>query len=137
MLKISKPSANRLDIELAGSLDADIMATALDQLIEQSEGISNGVMLYKITGFELPTLGALAAEFQRMPKLLGLIGKFDRCAVLCDTAWIRTAAEIEGAVIPTLAIKSFELSDVKAAEAWLNRGVAQEADDDEQENFPV
>lgn len=139
MLKVSKPSSNRLDIELIGSLDADSMASALDELIEKSEGISNGMMLYKISGFEIPTLGALAVEFQRMPKLLTLIGKFDRCAVLCDTAWIRSAAEIEGAVIPTLSIKSFELASVQAAEAWLRRGHDDEAqdDDDEEENFPV
>ena len=139
MLKVSKPAANRLDVELIGSLDADSMASALDELIEKSEGISNGVLLYKISGFEVPTLGALAVEFQRMPKLLALVGKFDKCAVLCDTAWIRTAAEIEGAVIPTLTIKSFELFNIEAAEAWLQRGRDSDAqdDEDEDENFPV
>ena len=30
MLKVSKPASDRLDIELTGSLDADAMATALD-----------------------------------------------------------------------------------------------------------
>jgi len=139
MLKVSKPASDRLDIELSGSLDADAMATALDELLEKSEGIANGVMLYKISGFEIPTLGALAVEFQRMPKLLSLVGKFDKCAVLCDTPWIRTAAEIEGAVIPTLSIKSFELSNIQAAEAWLQRGREGETqdDDDDDENFPV
>jgi len=139
MLKISKPSANRLDIDLSGALDADTMATALDQLIAQSEGIENGVMLYRISGFEIPTLGALAVEFQRMPKLLSLISRFDRCAVLCDTAWIRTAAEIEGAVIPSLSIKGFALADVAAAEAWLAQTAQQqtEEEEDDDENFPV
>ena len=135
MLNVSKPSANRLDIELSGALDKEAMRSALDHLIEKSEGITNGRMLYKILDFEMPTLGAMAVEFQKMPKLFSLIGKFDKCAVLSDTAWIRTAAEIEGAVIPSLEIKSFPLSDKKAAENWLeDRGTGES---EEEENFPV
>ena len=137
MLNVSKPSANRLDIELSGVLDADEMARALDLLIEKSEGVTQGVMLYTISDFEMPTLGAMAVEFQRMPKLFNLVRKFDKCAVLCDTAWIRTAAQIEGAVIPSLAIKSFALADKTAAEAWLAAGLEEETDAEEDENFPV
>ena len=135
MLNVSKPSANRLDIELSGALDTEAMRSALDHLIEKSEGITNGRMLYKILDFEMPTLGAMALEFQKMPKLFSLIGRFDKCAVLSDTAWIRTAAEIEGAVIASLEIKSFPLSGKKAAEDWLDDRVEDESD--EEENFPV
>ncbi len=137
MLNVTKQSANRLDIELSGALDAEAMQAALDHLIEKSEGISHGKMLYRISDFEMPTLGAMAVEFYRMPKLLGLISKFDKCAVISDTAWIRTAAEIEGAVIPSLAIKSFELSESNAAEAWLGGGGEEDSGEDEEENFPV
>jgi len=111
MLSVSKPSANRVDIELTGALDAEAMRSALDQLIEKSEGITQGKMLYKIFDFEMPTLGAMAVELYRMPKLFRLISKFDKCAVLSDTAWIRSAAEIEGAVFRSLEIRSFALTD--------------------------
>ncbi len=137
MLNVSKPSANRVDIELSGALDAEAMRSALDHLIEKSEGITHGKMLYKIADFEMPTLGAMAVELQRMPKLFSLISKFERCAVLTDTAWIRTAAEIEGAVIPSLEIKSFALADIVAAEAWLDGGVEDGGADEDSENFPV
>ena len=137
MLKVSKPSSNRVDIELSGSLNADTMNAALDKLIEQSEGIIHGSMLYTIEDFEMPTMGALAVEFQHMPKLFGLIGKFEKCAVLSDTAWIRTAAEIEGALIPSLVIKSFPLSARKIAENWLDGTSDQNGDDEDEENFPV
>jgi hypothetical protein len=122
MLKITKPSANRVDIELSGTLDAETMRVALDDLIAKSEGIAKGRMLYTVTDFSLPTLGALGVELQRLPKLFALLGKFERCAVLSDAAWLRTAAEIEGAVIPGIAIKSFELDEAAAAEAWLAAG---------------
>jgi hypothetical protein len=133
MLNVSKISANRLDIELSGALDADAMRSALDNLVEKSEGVTEGKMLYRISDFEMPTLGAMAVELYQMPKLLGLIGKFEKCAVISDVAWIRTAAEIEGAVFRSLEIKSFALADTEAAEAWLDGRVR----DDDDENFPV
>ena len=86
MLNVSKPKANRLNVALYGALDSDEMRTALDAFSQESDGISNGRILYTISDFEMPTLGAMAVDLYRMPKLLGLIGKFDKCAVLCDTA---------------------------------------------------
>ncbi len=122
MLTISKPSPDRVDIELSGTLDAEGMRTALEDLIAKSEDVANGKMLYKIPEFAMPTLGALGVELQFLPKLFGLLGKFDRCAVLSDASWIRTAAEIEGALFPGITIKSFELDQGEAAEAWLREG---------------
>ncbi len=121
MFRIIKQSVDRVDIELSGKLDADGMTRALDELIEQSEGVSNGRMLYRISEFSLPTLGAIGVEMARLPKLFGLLAKFDRCAVLSDSGWLRTAAMVEGALFPGIDIKSFELHDVDAAEAWLNQ----------------
>lgn len=119
MLKVSKPSPNRVDIALSGALDADMMATGLDDLIAKSEGVSEGRMLYTITELQMPTLGSLGVEFTRLPKLFKLLGRFDKCAVLTDTGWLRKAAEIEGALFPGLDIRAFGLDDREAAEAWL------------------
>ncbi len=119
MLNVIAVAPNRIDLELSGSLDADAMRKGLDDLIELSEGMKNGLMLYTITDFSMPSAGALGVEFGRLGKLFALVGKFDRCAVLCDQAWLRSAAEIEGALIPGLKIKAFELDQRDAAEAWL------------------
>lgn len=136
MLTISKPSADRLNLEFSGSLNADQMREALEQLIAQSEDTIHGKMLYTIGDFELPTMGAIAVELQLMPKLFSLMGKFDKCAVLSDASWIRTAAEIEGAVIPMLEVKSFPMSSAAEAEDWLEGKMADQSND-EDENFPV
>jgi len=119
MLKITKRSANRVDIDLSGSLDADAMRDGLDKLIAASEDVKNGRMYYRITDFSLPTLGAIGVEMTRLPKLFGLLGKFDKCAVLTDSDWLRKAAEFEGALFPGLDIRSFELDEQDEAEAWL------------------
>ena len=129
MLTISRPRADRLDITLSGSLDSDQMRTGLDQLTKEAASITHGKMLYTISDFEMPTLGAMAVEFYKMPQMLGLIGKFDKCAVISDTAWIRKAAEIEGMVFRTLAIKSFSAAEIKAAEIWLDTDVSADGFD--------
>lgn len=121
MLKITKPAPNRVDIELQGQIDSDGMRVALDDLIEKSSDVTHGRMLYRITDFSMPTLGAIGVEFSRLPKLFGLLGKFDKCAVLSDSGWIRKAAEVEGALFPGIVMKSFELDDGEAAEAWLSQ----------------
>ncbi len=122
MLKITKPSANRVDIELSGKIDSEEMARGLDDLLEKSQDVNSGIMLYRIVSFAFPDMGAIAVEMARLPKLFGLLGRFDRCAVLSDAAWIRTAAEIEGALFPGIDIKAFDLDDDAAAEAWLKTG---------------
>ncbi|AXI48990.1 hypothetical protein C1J03_19280 [Sulfitobacter sp. SK012] len=137
MLNVTKVSADRINIELSGAIDADEMSTVLDHLLRKSEGVSNGKMLYTISDFAMPTLSALVVELYRMPELLGLLGKFKKCAVLCDTAWVRTAAEFEGAVFRSLDIKSFTLSDTEAAETWLNGRQESAEQEEEEENFPV
>lgn len=133
MMTVTKPTANRIDIVLSGALDKQQMGQALDDLIAQSEGVTEGKMLYTILDFEMPTLGAIAAEIARMPSLMSLLTRFERCAVLSNSAWLRNAAEVEGALLPRLAIKSFTRDDLAAAEAWLD----DETDDDAAENVPV
>ena len=122
MLKITKPAIDRVDIELDGELDADMMRDALDDLIAKSEGVENGRMLYRITEFSMPTLGAIGVELSRLPGLFSLLGKFDRCAVLSDAAWIRNVAVVEGALIPGLEIKAYDLDETDAAKVWLSKG---------------
>lgn len=122
MLTATKVGPNRLDLSLSGAIDADVMRAALSELLESSKGMVAGRMLYTIESFEMPTLGAIGVELSMMPQLFGLVGRFSKCAVLCDTAWIRTVGEWEGRLMPGLEIKAFPLADREAAEAWLEGG---------------
>lgn len=119
MLTITKKSTNRVDIDLSGALDAEAMEHGLQELIADAASVHNGRMLYTIADFEWPTWGALSVELQLLPKLIGLISKFDRCAVVAEAQWMRTAAEIEGALFPGLEIKAFTPAEREEAEAWL------------------
>lgn len=119
MLKITRKSNNRVDIDLEGVIDADAMRNGLDDLFAASDGVTQGQMLYRITNFSLPTMAAIGVEMARLPQLFGLLGKYDRCAVLSDSGWLRKAASAEGALFPGLDIRSFELGEEDMAEEWL------------------
>ncbi len=119
MFKVNTNGPNRIDIEISGKLDSEAMKVALNELTAKSEDIEHGQLLYRIDNFEIPTLGALAVELSRIPELFRLIGRFDRVAVLSSKKWIQNASEIEGALIPGLEIRAFDINDESEAETWL------------------
>lgn len=121
MFAVNRVGPDRVDIEFSGRLDAEEMKAALDEFFDKTHDIEHGRMLYRIGDFDLPTLGAIGVELSRIPKMFGLIRRFDRVVVLADQAWVRTASEIEGALIPGLVIKSFERGREAEAEAWLTQ----------------
>ena len=84
MFKVTPNGKNRIDIELSGKLDSDEMRTALDDLVDKSDNIENGIMLYDVIDFHMPSLSAIAIEFSRLPEMFGLIRKFSKAAVLSD-----------------------------------------------------
>lgn len=120
MLTVEKTGPNRIDLTLDGKLDDAEMMAGLEALIAGLVDVDNGVMMYRIRNFTMPSLGVLTAEIMSLPSIWRMLERIDRCAVISDVGWIRMAAEFEGAVIPGLAIKSFKPDDEAAAEAWLS-----------------
>lgn len=119
MFHVTRIGDNRIDVDFSGKLDSNEMRFALDELMRKSEGIVHGQMLYRIGDFDMPTLGAVGVELSRIPQLFRFIRRFDRCAVVAGKEWIRRASEIEGAMIPGLKIKAFDLHEVEQAHQWL------------------
>jgi hypothetical protein len=120
MFRVIQKGANRLDIEISGKLNAEEMRIALDELVSKSEAIKNGIMLYDIIDFHLPSLDAIAIEFSRLPSMFGFLTKFDRAAVLTDKIWLKKVSEFEGALFPGLEIKAFSRDQRLEAETWLS-----------------
>ena len=120
MFNVIPNGINRLDIELSGKLNTEEMKIALDELVSKSKDIENGKMLYDVIDFHLPSLGAIAVEFSRLPAMFGLMKKFDRAAILTDKAWLKKVSEFEGALYPGLEIKAFDRDQKEEAENWLS-----------------
>ena len=119
MFKVERSSDDRLDVEMSGKLDTEDMIKALDELIEKSEGIQNGKMLYDVVDYHLPSLAAIGIELSRIPEMFGFIKKFSRAAVLADRTWLKTVSEIEGKLIPGLEIRAFGRDEKSEAVKWL------------------
>jgi|SRR5688500_14402625 len=119
MISITRPQPDRLDVTFAGKLDADAMRTALDQLVEQSQDIENGRMLYSIGDFDFPSFGAVAVEISRIGQMLRVFRRFRRVAVVADAAWVRGISQFEGALFPGMEVKAFPEARRGDAEAWL------------------
>ena len=120
MFKVIQIGMNRLDIEMSGKLNAEEMKIALDELVAKSKNIENGVMLYDVVDFHLPSLDAIAIEFSRLPSMFGLLKKFKRAALLTDKTWKKKVSELEGALIPGREIKAFSRDQKEEARAWLS-----------------
>lgn len=112
-------TGNRLDFDLHGKLDRAQMQIVLDDFEAKCAGIEHGIMRYRVTGYQLPSIAAIAVELSRLPLLIRLFRQFDRAAILIDESWIRRFAEWEGKLIPDLEIKAFPLDQEEAAERWL------------------
>lgn len=119
MFKVTKTGTDRLDIELSGKLNSEEMQVALDELEAKSKDMENGIMLYDVVDFHLPSFGAIVIEFSRLPAMFSMIRRFKRAAVLSDKNWIQKVSEFEGLLIPGLEIKAFNRDRKEEAEAWL------------------
>ena len=71
MFSVTQKGPNRVDMVLDGNVDSDAMKVALDELAEKTKDIKNGRMLYRVKDFQLPTMGAIAIEFSRLPSMFG------------------------------------------------------------------
>lgn len=120
MFQVVRTAEVRLDIELSGKIDKAEMKRLLDELMAKSDDITQGVLLMRIDKFDFPSLGAIGVELSSMPSLFRFIRRFDRVAVMVDKAWVRKISEIEGALIPGLELKAFDLTEGAEAEGWLH-----------------
>jgi hypothetical protein len=119
MLTVNVKEANIISIEINGDIDAETMESGLNRLLELCDDLEQVRLLYRITQFKMPSLAALGVKFKILPKLFKLLGKIDHAAVLTDEGWIAKAAEIEGAIIPGLEIRSFSMEEEEAAMSYL------------------
>ena len=73
MIKITKTAANRIDMEFdASSIDEETMRAAIEELIEKSDGIEHGQLLYRLHRFPWPSLSAMAVKLEHLPELFKL-----------------------------------------------------------------
>lgn len=107
---------------VAFEIDGTVTAPDMDDLYNAVERATDGkgpVHIYgEIHGVGGLTLDAVGTSFKRGAGLFARIGRVKRYAVVSDAGWIRTLAELEGAVIPGLEVRVYRTAEREDALAW-------------------
>ena len=107
---------------LAFEIDGTVTAPDMDDLYNAVERVTEGTgpvhVCGEIHGIGGLTLDAIGASLKRGVGLLGRIGRVKRYAVVSDVGWIRTVAELEGAVIPGMSVRVWPTAQRDDALAW-------------------
>lgn len=119
MFNVTSEHDNILTIDVSGKVDADEMSQGLAALMQAAEGIEHGGMLMRLADIEMPTLGAIRVEMAQFGRLIGLIRRFDKIALLANQGWVQQVAMAEVALIPGLSIRTFEPGEQAEAIAYL------------------
>ena len=120
MLTVELKASNRIELTASGRIEGPQMESALDQLIALTEPLQHVTYLADMTDITMPAGAAIRAEIARLPKLMGLLRKIDKAAVVANQSWLRTAAQVEGKLIPGLEIRAFDAHEHDRARAWLS-----------------
>ncbi|WP_372864964.1 STAS/SEC14 domain-containing protein [Spongiibacter sp.] len=126
MITVTAVNKHRVDMTMESSLSKQDMQQALDDLFKLTAELEHGTMLYTISDFHWPSLGAVGVELAHLPTLIKTLKKFDRVAVLSDRPWLRRISEFEGHLIPGVEIRGFEADKQAEATAWLEQGDMQQ-----------
>ena len=119
MFDITPDTKGFVHLTISGRIEPQEMQAGLEAFLACLEDGKKTHFLYTITDFEFPPMTSIGVEFSYIPLLLQSLSKIGKVAVVADQAWLRTAAEVEGKLIPGLTIQSYEPDQAQAAETWL------------------
>ena len=107
---------------LSFEIDGTVTAPDMDDLYNAVEKVTEGKgpvhICGEIHGVGGLTLDAIGASFKRGAGLIGRIARVKRYAVVSDIGWIKTVAELEGAVIPGMTVRVWPTAHREEALAW-------------------
>lgn len=119
MFDITEDPKGFMHLTISGPISSEEMRDGLEAFLGCLKDGEKTDFLYTISDFEMPSLKAIGVEFTYIPMLMASLRKIGRVALVADQAWLRTAAEVEGKLIPGLTIESFKPAERRQAEAWL------------------
>ncbi|WP_420550659.1 STAS/SEC14 domain-containing protein [Litorivicinus lipolyticus] len=114
-----KRNGKRVELVVEGPINLAAMQDFIPRALIATEGLKHGSMLMHLRDGAWPTIAAMGLELVELPKMIRLIRRFDRIAVMTDRDWIGELAEFEGLLIPGLKIEAFDLDELAEASAWL------------------
>lgn len=121
MLSITTLSPAALEMVVDGPMSRADVASAFDQLEAVLDKTETLDLLVDVRGKPDLHLGLIIEELKRLPLVIRMIRAIGRVALIADAGWVRTAAKIEGAVIPGVHYETYERDEAAHARRWLMR----------------
>lgn len=123
MLEFIASPADVLALKISGSIkgaDLDPIMDRLDAVMAANDKVHIFVETQGIAGLEL---ASLPHYFSRALPLFGKLRSFGRVAVVADQAWVRVGTQIESAMLPFIAYRTYEPDERDEALAWVFTGI--------------
>lgn len=86
---------------------------------EGLEGSAKSNLLFDLANIDGLDFAAVWQEMSHIGVVLRMLGKLDRIAIIADQSWLRTAARIEGALLPGVNYEVFSCDKADQARDWV------------------
>jgi hypothetical protein len=121
MLTLTQLTPSALEITVEGPLSREDVARVLAEIDAILGSVERLDILADVRGAPDIHAGLILEELKHLPTVFRVIRKIDRVAVIADESWVRTAAKIEGKLIPGVTYQVYTRDRADAARAWLLR----------------
>ncbi len=117
-------------MSITGNIKPESMTQGLDWIHELDAEDDDFNLRIDMAQGEFDDLAAISAEFKRVATVLRHSKSAKKCALMTDSMFLRNSAKVEGAVIPGLEVRTFDLDEETPAERWLKgEALIQEGDE--------
>ena len=72
-------------------------------------------------------LGDMRKAFLGLAHIMRGMEDVEKCAIVTDSPFLRSTAQVEGAVLPNMEVDTFGIVDLAEAEEWLEEDASQAA----------
>lgn len=121
MLTLTPIPPAALEITVEGALVREDVARAIAEIDAMLDTVERLDILADVRGKPDIHPGLIMEELKHLPTIFRMMRAIDRVAVIADENWVRTAAKIEGKLIPGVTYQVYTRDQADDARAWLLR----------------
>ncbi len=121
MLTLTPLTPSAIEIVVDGPLAREDVARVLAEIDAILATVERLDILADVRGKPNIHPGLVLEEMKHLPTVFRMLRTIDRVALIADESWLRTAAKIEGKLIPGVTYEVYTRDRAEQARAWLLR----------------
>ncbi len=124
MIEIRRTAFTELELTGSAIVDKHDVRRAAEALESALEGDGRAVLLIDLRAVEDVTMKAFAGDAAAGARLLPMLKRLERVAIVGDASWLRSLERLRGSALPGLQVRAFDGDAVDAARRWLREGAS-------------